>query len=96
MSQEDKDGLRPYIPVCVMGGAEANVKIDANNIVVLTTHHAQTAELTPVVVCTNTGELESFIEALQHLLEHAKEHDERPKSVLNTDLAAMLNLKNIH
>ena len=96
MSQEDKDGFRPYIPVCVMGNEESNVRIDANNIVVLTTHHAQTAELTPVVVSTNTTELESFIEALQHLLEHAKAHDAEPKSVLDTDLAAMLNLKNIH
>jgi len=96
MSQQNKEGMQYYSPVCVMGSEDSRAMIDENNIVILVSHHAQTGEVTPIIVTASTSELESFIEALQHLLEHAKEHDKRPKSVLDTDLAAMLNLKNIH
>lgn len=95
MSQEDKR-MQYYRPVCVTGSEESCAMIDENNIVILRSHHAQTGEVVPMIVTTNTSELEGLIDALQHLLEHAKQHDERPKSVLDNDLAAMLNLKNIH
>lgn len=93
MSQ-DKDKTE-YTPICVAGNGQMVVMIDKNNLVLLESMNALTAESALVFLADGTEALTGLIETLEHIKEHAVAQDsENSKSVLDPDLAKMLNLKN--